>query len=196
MKKTKLHPVRRTPNGRNARQNLLLYTGIGLAIVVGIVLGLSAVRDSGQLLGDEVPILTRDHAPSDVPISYNSNPPAGGAHYEEDFPAKFYQESDLAALPPYPEGYLVHNLEHGYVIFWYNCQADGVTDCAALKQTIQQVMNETGNTKLIAFPWSRMDVPLTMTSWGRILKFSQPDPALMKKFVERNRNHAPEPNAD
>jgi len=158
MKKTKLHPVRRTPNGRNARQNLLLYTGIGLAIVVGIVLGLSAVRDSGQLLGDEVPILTRDHAPSDVPISYNSNPPAGGAHYEEDFPAKFYQESDLAALPPYPEGYLVHNLEHGYVIFWYNCQADGVTDCAALKQTIQQVMNETGNTKLIAFPWSRMDV--------------------------------------
>ena len=27
-------------------------------------------------------------------------------------------------LPQYPEGYLVHNLEHGYVIFWYNCAAD------------------------------------------------------------------------
>jgi hypothetical protein len=34
-----------------------------------------------------------------------------------------------------------------------------------------------------------------MTSWGRILKFPTPDPALMKQFVQRNRYQAPEPNA-
>jgi hypothetical protein len=100
----------------------------------------------------------------------------------------------LATLPKYPQGYLVHSLEHGYVIFWYNCKAPN-TDCAALKQTIQSVMDATGGTKLIAFPWSDMDVPLAMTSWGRILKFPTPDPALMKRFVERNRYQAPEPDA-
>ncbi len=198
MRKTKVHTQRRSAKRSRSLQRFLIFGGAGLLLLAGLVLGFSALRnlpDTAQLLGEEVPITSRDHAPSDVPISYNSNPPAGGAHYAEDFPARFYQESDLATLPPYPEGYLVHNLEHGYVIFWYNCQLSG-TDCTALKQTIRQVMDETGNTKLIAFPWSKMDVPLAMTSWGRILKFSQPDPALMKKFVERNRNHAPEPEAD
>jgi hypothetical protein len=146
-------------------------------------------------MGDAVVIPSRDHVPNDtVPGPYNSNPPAGGAHYDTDFTAGFYQETDLATHPKNPQGYLVHSLEHGYVIFWYNCQAAN-TDCAALKQIIQSVMDETDGDKLIAFPWSDMDVPLAMTSWGRILKFPSPDPALMKQFVERNRYQAPEPDA-
>ena len=40
-----------------------------------------------------------------------------------------------------------------------------------------------------------MDIPLAMTSWGRILKFTIPDPIIMKQFVERNRYQAPEPDA-
>ena len=56
-------------------------------------------------------------------------------------------------------------------------------------------MDETGGTKLIAFPWSKMDVPLALTTWGQILKFDQPDAAQMKEFVQRNRYQAPEPNA-
>jgi hypothetical protein len=30
-------------------------------------------------------------------------------------------ESQFATLPEHLEGYLAHNLEHGHVIFWYNC---------------------------------------------------------------------------
>jgi hypothetical protein len=36
---------------------------------------------------------------------------------------------------------------------------------------------------------------LAMTSWGRILNFTTPDPVVMKQFVETNRYQAPEPNA-
>ena len=146
-------------------------------------------------MGDEVAIPSRDHVSNDtLPGPYISNPPAGGAHFATDFTSKFYQEADLVTLPKYPQGYLVHSLEHGYVIFWYNCQVPN-TDCTALKQTIQKVMDETGGTKLIAFPWKDMDIPLAITSWGRILRFPAADPALMKQFVERNRGQAPEPDA-
>lgn len=95
-------------------------------------------------------------------------------------------------MPPHPEGYLVHNLEHGYVIFWYNCQADPTMDCSTLKQQIQSVMNEYGGAKLIAFPWKTLDAPVAMTSWGRLLKLQSVVLDIMRQFVRSNRYQAPE----
>jgi hypothetical protein len=174
-----------------------------LAVIVAVLLinrgSFAGTASSGSgLMGQAVQVDSRDHvADSTVPGPYHSNPPAGGSHFAETLPAKFYQESDLTDLGAHPEGHLVHNLEHGYVIFWYNCQAlaaSSGTDCTGLKNTIQQVMNQTGQTKLIAFPWSSQDVPLAMTSWGRILKFNKIDAAQMAEFVNRNRYQAPEPD--
>ena len=197
-----MKPIRKNKNAavkkKQMQQKTLIFSGLLIAVMaIVVIIALSSIppASSGDLLGEEVVISSSNHVPSDsVPGPYNSNPPAGGVHFDEDYSAKFFQESDLATLAPHPEGYLVHSLEHGYVIFWYNCQVVN-NDCSGLKQTIQNVMNETGNTKLIAFPWSSMDIPLAMTSWGRILKFSQPDPELMKQFVVRNRYQAPEPDA-
>ena len=189
---------RKAEKKKQNQQKVFIYSAVALVVIISVVIIIlfaAKSPNSSGLMGDEVMILSRAHVPSDTdPGPYNSNPPTGGAHFDTDFSEKFYQESDLVTLPKYPEGYLVHSLEHGYVIFWYNCQAPN-TDCSALKQTIQKVMDETGTTKLIAFPWSSMDVPLAMTSWGRILKFTNPDPVVMKQFVEKNRYQAPEPNA-
>ncbi|MEN6408224.1 MAG: DUF3105 domain-containing protein [Anaerolineaceae bacterium] len=197
MKKTTRQMNREAAKKKDTRQKIL-YGSLGLvviAVITTLILLGAKSTPSPDLLGDAVAIASAAHVPEGSdPGPYNSNPPAGGRHYASEFTQKFYEESDLASLPVHPEGYLVHNLEHGYVIFWYNCQKAS-TDCETLKQTIQSVMDETGNTKLIAFPWSDMDVPLTMTSWGRILKFTTPDPELMKQFVERNRYQAPEPDA-
>jgi hypothetical protein len=197
MNKTARQINREARNKKETRQKFLIG-GMGLVVIAVIaallILG-GKPSQSAALLGNAVPIGSAAHVPEDSnPGPYSSNPPAGGTHFASEFTQKFYEESDLASLPKHPEGYLVHNLEHGYVIFWYNCQ-NANTDCETLKQTIQKVMDETGNTKLIAFPWSDMDVPLAMTSWGRILKFTTPDAALMKQFVERNRYQAPEPDA-
>jgi len=198
MKKTNLEIMRETKKKQQVRKRILIFGGWSLAIIAVIAVIFLVAKNyanSGGLMGDEVAIPSRDHVSNDtLPGPYNSNPPAGGAHFATDFTSKFYQETDLATLPKYPQGYLVHSLEHGYVIFWYNCQVPNM-DCTALKQTIQKVMDETGGTKLIAFPWTDMDIPLAMTSWGRILRFPAPDPALMKQFVERNRGQAPEPDA-
>jgi uncharacterized protein DUF3105 len=53
-------------------------------------------------------------------LSYSTNPPSGGDHYAI---WAAYQSYDFAL----PAGYLVHSLEHGAVVFWYNCP-DGCPD--------------------------------------------------------------------
>jgi hypothetical protein len=198
MKKSPRQIRRETQKNKQTQNRLLIYAGLGVAMIAviwGVIFFANKSPGNTGLVGEEVAVPSRDHVASNtVPGPYNSNPPAGGSHFDTDFPAKFFQESEVAALPKHPEGYLVHSLEHGYVIFWYNCLFPN-TDCAALKQSIQKVMDETGGAKLIAFPWAGMEQPLAMTSWGRILKFTVPDPVLMKQFVERNRYQAPEPDA-
>jgi hypothetical protein len=56
-------------------------------------------------------------------------------------------------------------------------------------------MDDFGGIKLIAFPWPSLDVPVAMTSWGRLQRFESFDPQIATAFVEANRNKAPEPNA-
>ena len=197
MKTTPRSSKRDALRRRESTRKILTYGGLGLlalgALAVIVASGGNAPLSPG-LMGTAVPINSAQHVAEGTPISYNSNPPAGGMHYATSWQATFFQESDLASLPANPEGYLVHSLEHGYVIFWYNCALS--PDCEGLKQTIQQVMDETGGTKLIAFPWVELDVPLAMTSWGQVLRFDEPDAEQMKEFVLRNRYKAPEPNAD
>jgi hypothetical protein len=181
---------------RSTNRSVFLLAAAGVVLVlVAIVIVLS--QASQGLMGDAVAVDSRDHVAIDtVPGPYATNPPAGGSHFSSTFKAGFYQESDLQTLPPHPEGYLVHNLEHGYVIFWYNCAAAPSLDCSAIKQTIREVMDKFQGIKLIAFPWDSMkDVPLTLTSWGRIMRLSTADAGLMSQFVERNRYQSPESNA-
>jgi hypothetical protein len=58
-----------------------------------------------------------DHREEGSAIVYPDAPPAFGPHYNvtAGFARKFYSTSDRPDLP-----YLVHNLEHGYNIVWYD----------------------------------------------------------------------------
>jgi hypothetical protein len=89
----------------------------------------------------------------------------------------------------------VHNLEHGYVIFWYNCRRLDQAACDEMKSEIQAVMNEFDGVKLIAFPWDSIDTPIVLTSWGQMQPMERFDEAQARSFIRRNRYHAPEPNA-
>jgi hypothetical protein len=129
------------------------------------------------------------------PGPYNSDPPTSGRHYAESLPSGFYEESEAANFGAYPEGRLVHSLEHGYVILWYDCEELSQDDCIQLKGGIRQVMDDAGNLKVIAFPWSSIAEPVVMTSWGQMLRLESFDPAAALLFVRTNRNRAPEPQA-
>ena len=52
------------------------------------------------------------------PGPYSTNPPTSGHHYPTPLSAGFYDTNTYK----YPQAHLVHSLEHGYIIFWYNCK--------------------------------------------------------------------------
>jgi len=178
--------------------NFWMYGILGIFVVLVIVAMVlsqpkTTATASNLALGEIIQVDSADHvADGTNPGPYHSSPPAGGNHYANPLPAGFYEDSDPEAKVAYPEGALVHSLEHGYVIFWYNCQVSD--NCETLKEQIRSVMNEFSNAKVIAFPWTDMNVPLAMTSWGRLLEFPTLDLDTMRDFVRNNRNKSPEPN--
>ncbi len=146
-------------------------------------------------VGEALPIEGAQHVPEGTdPGPYNTLPPASGKHYASPLQRGFYEEEAWGQVP-YPEGYLVHNLEHGYVIFWYNCEVLSEEECQELKAMIFEVMQNRAGYKLIAFPYPKQEEPLVITSWGRQMRMWEPNLEDMYAFVDANHNRAPEPGA-
>lgn len=182
---------RREKERRQKRIKNLIWVGIGVAVLG--VLGFMVFQGVRPQAGEAVPVMVSSpHIPTDTdPGEYNSDPPTSGLHYASAAEAGFYDEN----IYTYPAGYLVHSLEHGYVIFWYNCDILDEAGCSELKSQIRSVMDEFGGVKLIAYPWPTIDVPLVMTSWGRLQRFETFDTEQARAFYRANLNKAPEPNA-
>jgi len=179
---------------RNRKQKMtvnLIRGGIGAAVIA--ILGFILWQGFRPAMGQSISVmLSSPHITTDTdPGQYNSDPPTSGLHYAEEASAGFYDDN----IYTFPAGYLVHNLEHGYVIFWYNCDPLDETACTDLKTQIRSVMDELGGTKLIAYPWPSLDVPLVVTSWGRLQRFETFDSEQAKAFYRANLNKAPEPDA-
>jgi len=180
---------------RHRRQKIktnLMWGGIGVVVIaIFSIIIWQGVRPAA---GKSIQIMTESsqHIPMDSdPGEYNSDPPTSGPHYAEEARAGFYDSNNYQ----FPAGYLVHNLEHGYVIFWYNCDLLDETGCADLKEQIKTTMDDLGGTKLIAYPWPSLDVPLVMASWGRLQRLETFDSEQVKAFYRANLNRAPEPDA-
>jgi len=191
MSKVTKREQRRVRQQRDRMKTYVIWGGLGLIVLATI--GFFMSRSVRPAAGDAIPeMVSSPHIPRDTdPGEYNSDPPTSGPHYAEEAEAGFYDTN----IYTYPAGYLVHNLEHGYVIFWYNCDLVSETECSGLKSQIQSVMDELGGNKLIAYPWPSLDVPLVVTSWTRLQKFETFDAEQAKAFYQANLNQAPEPNA-
>jgi len=199
MSKSKRKQLRERQRRQKIRSNLI-WGGIGLIVVVAIGFFVwQGTRSSASApLGEAVQISPDyvNHIEEGTdPGPFPSNPPAGGRHYASEMDAGFYDENSPQTQLAYPEGYIGHSLEHGYVVFWYNCTSLSESDCNTLKSEIKGVMDDFGGTKLIAFPWPSLDVPVAMTSWGRLMRFDSFDPETASAFIQANMNKSPEPNA-
>jgi hypothetical protein len=178
---------------RNRKQKMttnLIWGGVGVILLVIIAFIISQVAKPA--VGEAIPIMATTHITLDSdPGTYNSNPPTSGPHYAEEANAQFYESSNYK----FPAGYLVHNLEHGYIIFWYNCGLLDESGCVSLKEQIKTTMKDLGGKKLIAYPWPSLDVPLVLTSWGRMEKFESFNADKAKAFYRANLSRSPEPDA-
>ncbi len=99
------------------KKNLIIA---GAAIAALAVLAWVFVESSQPLPGVAELEPDRTHVAEGSPISYKYNPPTSGIHYPTWVSKGFYDV-------PFPDGNLVHSQEHGYVIFWYDCEAPAKT---------------------------------------------------------------------
>lgn len=150
------------------------------AVVTLLILGIGVwflsrenQRLEKPLAGDEVQIESRNHVPEGTSIQYNTNPPAGGPHYAVTAHAGIYDKAPL-------DGYLVHSLEHGAVVLWYKEDLP-----KSDVDRIKGIFNKMGG-KTIMTPRKGMDVPVAVTSWGRILKLEKIDEKKILDFYEAN----------
>jgi hypothetical protein len=103
----------------------------------------------------------QQHVPTGSQVTYTTAPPAFGSHWNEagtapaPFNRKFYKADDRPELEA-----LVHNLEHGYTILWYD---DSVADDADELNVIDGIADKfranSNNLryKFIAAPWTSAD---------------------------------------
>ena len=98
----------------------------------------------------------QQHLADGSPISYADAPPAFGKHYIDPDPMarKFYSAADRPAL-----GTLVHNLEHGYTIVWYDqTAAKDSTQMSQLRAISSKFAGTTDlRDKFKAVPWTTAD---------------------------------------
>jgi hypothetical protein len=102
---------------------------------------------------------------------YTSNPPTSGPHSSS--PAQFKILEN-----PAPKESLLHSMEHGGVIVWYNTD-----DPAIIKQLSDWVSDELGRRRLVTMTkYTEMEPnTVALTAWTRLDKFSTSD--LTKKRV-------------
>ncbi len=102
----------------------------------------------------------QNHLPTGTPVEYKDAPPAFGAHWNESgvapapFARKFYSPEDRPQLEA-----LVHNLEHGYTLLWYDQTiADDDTDVNELRAIAEKFAGtDNFRYKFIAVPWTSED---------------------------------------
>jgi Protein of unknown function (DUF3105) len=101
-----------------------------------------------------------EHVPTGTPVPYKDSPPAFGPHWNEPGTApapmerKLYTEGDRPELES-----LVHNLEHGYTILWYDDSIAGDDDAMTQLSAIADKFTDDSNfrNKFIAAPWTSED---------------------------------------
>ena len=97
----------------------------------------------------------QQHVPQGTPVPYAEAPPAFGAHYDTPAPLsrKFYTDDDGPTAQT-----LVHNLEHGYTILWYDATVAGNEDqLSAVRAIAAKFEGSQLSSKFIAAPWTEDD---------------------------------------
>ncbi|MFN8467901.1 MAG: DUF3105 domain-containing protein [Caldilineaceae bacterium] len=184
---------KRTRSKRNDRS--LTYIIAGAAALFLLLVGLAVYSNIRQVIpidGQEsFNTQGNEHISNDTPntFAYNSTPPTSGPHYGSLAPWGVYSE-------PQSYEYLVHNLEDGGVVIYYQCP-DGCADTVtALEKVVQPYLN--GNRHVVLAPndpswvdasWQSqhkdMGALIALTAWGNLFKLDAVDEDRIRAFIDK-----------
>ena len=118
-------------------------------------------------------------------------PPHGGPHYPV---WAAFQNYDF----PIAHGYLIHSMEHGAVVFYYNCPSGCDGELSLARQLIESepvdpLCSGTGaSRRAILVPDPTLDVPWAASAWGFTLRADCFDPDVFGRFYKSHYAHSPE----
>jgi hypothetical protein len=166
------------------KAKILIVIGVGLLLIsieaIYFEAGIQKKKNI-HLLGTAVPVLSRQHVPDGTKITYNSNPPSSGKHYN------LPQDAGIYTTAP-ADGHLVHSLEHGAIILWYNPQQVSKQQLMQLTKLFKSINLD----KKIMTPRLNLPTPVALSSWGRVLKLKTTDEKQIKAFFNTNYDNGPE----
>ena len=157
---------RRAAQRRASRRGNLVTVAIAV-VIVAVVVGLILLdrRESEAPVGGSPAAANctdiethepegREHVDPGTVVDYQTTPPTSGPHYPSPADPGFYPD-------PVADGTLVHNLEHGQIVVWYDPQAPDVRD--EIETLVEQEPIAT-----VAAPHDNLPDPynFALTAWG------------------------------
>ncbi len=127
------------------------------------------------------PNLGRGHVPPGRPVAYGDPFPTSGPHDPEWVEAGFYR------TPQAPER-LVHALEHGNIVIYYDTPGDAVL------QTLDSWTGLYGGqwSGVVVAPGPGLGAAVVLTAWRKVLRLDPFDAAAAAAFVDAYRGRGPE----
>ncbi|MEM7125443.1 MAG: DUF3105 domain-containing protein [Chloroflexota bacterium] len=185
--------VREEAARERRNQNLFLLAAAGvLVLIVAYFLYLS-FRGPVPVAGEEV---FESQGNSHLAnfgdrsnLEYNSTPPSSGPHYGNLAAWQVYED-------PIRYEQLVHNLEDGGVVVYYQCEEACPELFEQLSASVQPYI-DSGRHVILApndptwtpgggQPWHKdMGAPIALTAWGRVLKLDEYDADRIRSFIQR-----------
>lgn len=135
------------------------------------------------------------HAPGSCDVAsnpYSSLPATSGPHWVDPAEWGVY-------TTPAQESQVIHNLEHGGIVIWYDpARVDGSGVAKLADYVNEQVAaGISGRFKFILSPWGGSD-PLpsavVATAWRYLLELDTPDTGAITEFARAHYGKSPEPN--
>ncbi len=176
-RQVKIDAIRKKQKGAESRRG---YAIVGVSVLIALVIigaaaytpvknwwdlrgvksePLSAIGAPASVCGEittEKADGNQEHVPEGTPVPYETAPPAFGPHYDapDSIERRVYVAEDRPDLRV-----LVHNLEHGYTVLWYDetaaADADTMTDIRAIATKFAE--NDNLRNKFKAVPWTSAD---------------------------------------
>lgn len=123
------------------------------------------------------------HVAATERVTYEMDPPTSGAHHGNWINAGFYAE------PQVPER-LVHSLEHGNVVIYYDEAKLEKAQIDALRSLARKYNGNWDG--VVVTPRAGGEHPVILTAWEHALRLTQYDQKLIDRFVDEFRGLGPE----
>ena len=126
-----------------------------------------------------------DHVSSGSDIDYERIPPLSGPHYLQAASPGFYEETPAL-------GNLVHSLEHGYIVVYYD--PDALTpEARADLENLTSTYTERRQAVIAApHPENNPDAAYVLTAWQVRQDMDEYDPETVRAFLDAFRGRGPE----